>query len=123
MAASDPTNPQYGRYSGQSYAQQEYEPPYASPSPQGVDTDFADVVAERVVQRLREDKSGKIYPQTQSRDKNILRIVIAFVSILLFFPFAFLFLIMVGGTAGWISFAGVGFTIFVLSLVTLDKIK
>lgn len=120
--ASEPLDSNYGRYTAQSYTQQEYEPPYAS-SPQGFDDNFADAVAERVVQRLREDKTGKIYPQAQPRDKNMLRIIIAIFFILMFFPFAFLFLIMVGGMGGWIAFGFVGFTIFVTIFVLLDKIK
>lgn len=120
--ANEPLDSNYGRYTAQSYTQQEYEPPYAS-SPQGFDDNFADAVAERVVQRLREDKIGKIYPQAQPRDKNMLRIIIAIFFILMFIPFAFLFLIMVGGMGGWIAFGFVGFTIFVTIFVLLDKIK
>ncbi len=120
--ANEPPDSNYGRYTAQSYTQQEYEPPYAS-SPQGFDDNFADAVAERVVQRLRQEPSGKIYPQAQPRDKNILRIIIAIFFILMFIPFAFLFLIMVGGMGGWIAFGFVGFTIFVTIFVLLDKIK
>ena len=126
---NEPLDASYGHYTGsgsgmesQSYTQQEYEPPYAS-SPQGFDDSFADAVAERVVQRLRQEPIGKVYSQPPTRDKNMLRLITAVFFILMFIPFAFFFLIMVGGMGGWIAFGFVGFTIFVTIFVLLDKIK
>jgi len=122
--ASEPldSNSNYGRYTAQSYTQQEYEPPYAS-SPQGFDENFADAVAERVVQRLRQEPIGKVYTQPPTRDKNILRLIAAVIFTFMFFPVAFLFLIMIGGVGGLVGFCIAGFTIFVLAVVVIDKIK
>ncbi len=122
--SSEPLDSNYGQYTGnQSYAQQQYAPSYTSPTP-AFDDDFADAVAQRVVQRLKmEEPGGKVYPQQQPHDKNILRIIMAIVSLFMFFPFAFFFLIMIGGTAGLVGFCITGFTIFVVVLVVLDKIK
>ncbi len=121
--SSEPLDSSYGQYTGnQAYDQQQYAPPFASPSP-AFDDDFADAVAQRVVQRLKmEEPDGKIHPQ-QTPDKNVLRIIMAIISMLLFFPFAFFFLIMIGGVSGLVGFCIVGFTIFVTVLVVLDKIK
>ncbi len=122
--SSEPLDSNYGQYTGnQSYAQQEYAPPYTSPTP-AFDDDFADALAQRVVQRLKmEEPGGKVHPQQQPPDKNILRIIMALVSLFMFFPFAFFFLIMIGGTSGLVGFCIADFTIFVVVLVVLDKIK
>jgi uncharacterized BrkB/YihY/UPF0761 family membrane protein len=106
----------------QSYSQQHYEPPLEAPT-SAFDDDFADAVAERVVQRLRMDSANKIYPQPQQHDKNVLRAILAIVSILLLLPFAFLFVIMVGGTTGWLSFSVACLTIFIIAVVAIDKVK
>ena len=119
--ASEPLDSNYGRYTAQSYSQQEYEPSYVPP--QGLDDSFADAVAERVVQRLRQEPLGNVYHQAPVRDKNMLRLITAVFFILMFIPFAFFFLIVVGGMGGWIAFGFVGFTIFVTIFVLLDKIK
>ncbi len=119
--ASEPLDSNYGHYTAQSYAQQEYEPPYVSP--QGFDDNFADAVAERVVQRLRQEPLGNANPRPSAPDKNVLRLITAVIFTFMFLPFAFFFLIMIGGTAGLVGFCIAGFTIFVTVLVLLDKIK
>ena len=122
--SSEPLDSSYGQYTGnQSFDQQQYAPSYTSPTP-AFDDDFADAVAQRVVQQLKmEEPGGKVYPQQHTADKNVLRIIVALVSMFMFFPFAFFFLIMIGGAAGLVGFCIVGFTIFVTVLVVLDKIK
>jgi hypothetical protein len=115
----------YGRYEEQqAYAQQGHETPYRQTSKgETLDDDFVDAVSERIVQRLRQETAGKIYPQPQQFDKNILRMVMAVISMLILVLFAFLFLIVVGGSTGWISFAIGSFIIFLIAAVAIDKVK
>ena len=115
----------YGRYEEhQAYTQQQYETPYGqTPKGESVDDDFAEAVAERIVQRLRQETAGKVYPQPQQLDKNILRTVLALISMVILVLFAFLFVIVVGGSTGWISFAIGSFIIFLIAAVAIDKVK
>ena len=115
----------YGRYEEQqAYTQQRYETPYRQTSKgETLDDDFVDVVSERIVQRLRQETAGKVYPQPQQFDKNILRTVLALISMVILVLFAFLFVIIVGGSTGWISFAIGSFVIFLIAAVAIDKVK
>ncbi len=120
----------YGRYEEhQAYTQQRYEPPYEhTPKGETLDDDFVDAVSERIVQRLRQETAGKVYPQPKQLDKNILSMVMAVISMLMLVFFAFLFVIFVGGTTGWISFAIAGCVIcliaaFSIAAVAVDKVK
>jgi hypothetical protein len=85
-------DPDYGRYEGTqtSSARQQFETSYE--------------------QELREGPSGKVYPRT--RDKTtILRLALPVISLALLVLFGLLFVVVVGGTAGWISFAAACFVI------------
>ena len=115
----------YGRYEEhQAYTQQRYEPPYEhTQKGETLDDDFVDAVSERIVQRLRQETAGKVYPQQKQLDKNILRMVMAVISMLILVLFAFLFVIVVGGSTGWISFAIGSFIIFLIAAVAIDKVK
>ncbi len=115
----------YGRYEEhQAYTQQRYEPPYGhTPKGETLDDDFVDAVSERIVQRLRQETAGKVYPQPQQLDKNILRMVMAVISMLMLIFFAFLFVIVLGGSTGWISFAIASFIVFLIAAVAIDKVK
>jgi hypothetical protein len=79
-------DPDYGRYEGNqtSSARQQYETSDA--------------------QELREGPSGKVYPPLRDMT-TILRLALPVISLLLLVLFGLLFVVVVGGTAGWISFA------------------
>src|SRR5690349_6463262 len=80
----------YRRYEGNqtSSARQEYEPTYD--------------------QDVREGSSGKVYPR--SRDKmNMLRFVVPAIALVLLLLFGDLFVVVVGGMAGVISFVAACF--------------
>ena len=115
----------YGRYEEQqAYAQQSYETPYRETAKgEPLDDDFVEAVSERIVQRLRQETAGKVYPQPQQFDKNILRTVLALISMVILVLFAFLFVIVVGGSTGWISFAIGSFILFLIAAVAIDKVK
>lgn len=115
----------YGHYEEhQAYTQQQYETPYGqTPKGETLDDDFVDAVSERIVQRLRQETAGKVYPQPQQLDKNILRISLAIIALLMVALFAFLFVIVAGGSTGWISFAIGSFIVFLIAAVAIDKVK
>ncbi len=115
----------YGRYEEQqAYAHQGYETPYRQTSKgETLDDDFVEAVSERIVQRLRQEMAGKVYPQPQQFDKNMLRIALALISMVILVLFAFLFVIVVGGSTGWISFAVGSFIVFLIAAVAIDKVK
>ena len=115
----------YGRYEEQqAYAQQGHETPYRQTSKgETLDDDFVEAVSERIVQRLRQETAGKVYPQPQQFDKNILRTAMGLISMFIQVLFAFLFVIIVGGTTGWISFAIGSFILFLITVVAIDKVK
>jgi hypothetical protein len=106
------------------YEEQQYDTSYERPSKsETVDDDFVEAVADRIVQRLRQGTAGKVYPQPRQLDKNLLRIALAIISLSLLVLFAFLFVIVVGGSTGWVSFAIGSFVVFLIAVVTIDKIK
>jgi hypothetical protein len=84
--------PAYGRYEGNqtSSARQHYETSYE--------------------QELREGLSGKVYPRPRD-NTTILRLALPVISLGLLLLFGLLFVVVVGGTAGWISFAAACFVI------------
>ena len=125
MQQQDQSSSSYGQYNEQqAYSQQQYDTSYGRPSKgETLDDDFVDAVSERIVQRLRQETLGKVYPQPQTFDKNILRIALALISMAILVLFAFLFVFVVGGSTGWISFAIGSFIIFLIAVVTIDKVK
>jgi hypothetical protein len=73
-------------------------------------------------QEAREGLSGKVYPLP--RDKtNILRFLLAVIALGLILLFGLLFVVRIGGTTGWASFAVAGFVIMVITGVSIDKIR
>jgi Fe2+ transport system protein B len=125
MPQQEQSSSTYGRYEEQqAYTQQQYGTSSERPSKgEAVDDDFVEAVAERIVQRLRQETAGKVYPQPRQLDKNLLRISLAIIALLLLVLFAFLFVIVVGGSTGWISFAIGSFVVFLIVVATMDKIK
>jgi hypothetical protein len=115
----------YGRYEEQqAYAQQQYETPYRQTSKgETLDDEFVEALSERIVQRLRQETAGKVYPQPQQFGGNFQRIALALISLVILVLFAFLFVIVVGGSTGWISFAIGSFIVFLITAVAIDKVK
>jgi len=93
----------YGGYEGNqtSHADQHYETSYE--------------------QELREGPAGKAYPLPRD-NKNILRFALAVISMVLLLLFGLLFVVLIGGTAGWISFAAASLAILTIAAVGIDKI-
>src|SRR5215471_11370714 len=91
-AVHQQVEPDYGRYEGQqtSPARQEYEPSYE--------------------QELREGPSGKVYPRSHDT-MNTLRFVVPAIALVLLLLFGYLFVVVVGGLAGVISFVAACFVI------------
>jgi hypothetical protein len=89
-------DPDYGRYEGNqtSSARQHYETSYE--------------------QELRGEPSGKVYPlpRDNTNIRGLLWFVVAIVALL---AFAVVCLVIVGGTAGWISFCAASFAIMTLA--------
>jgi hypothetical protein len=85
-------DPDYGRYEGNqtSSARQQYETSDA--------------------QESREGPSGKVYPLPRD-NTNILHFALAVISLCLLLIFGLIFVVVVGGAAGWISFASACFAI------------
>ncbi len=110
----------YGRYE----EQQAYETPYGQTSKgETLEDEFVEAVAERIVQRLRQETAGKVYPQPQQFGGNVQRFALALIAMVILVLFAFLFVIVVGGTTGWISFAIGSFILFLITVVAIDKVK
>ena len=97
-------DPDYGRYEGNqtSSARKQYEASYD--------------------QDLREGLVGKVYPLPRD-NKNMLRFALAVISMVMLLLFGLLFVVFIGGTAGWISFAAASLAIFIIAAVGIDKIK
>ena len=97
-------DPDYGRYEGNqtSSARQHYETSYE--------------------QEAREGLSGKVYPLPRD-NTNILRFLLAVIALGLILLFGLLFVVRIGGTTGWASFAVAGFVIMVITGVSIDKIR
>ena len=96
--------PTYGRYEGNqtSSASQQYETFYE--------------------QELREGPVGKVY-QLPRDNKNMLRFALAVIAMVFLLLFGILFVVFIGGTAGWISFGAASLATFIIAAVGIDKIK
>jgi hypothetical protein len=103
-AIYQPVDPVYGSYEGNqtSSARYHYETSYE--------------------QEAREGLSGKVYPLPRD-NTNILRFLLAVIALGLILLFGLLFVVMIGGTTGWASFAVAGFVIMVITGVSIDKIR
>ena len=97
-------DPEYGRYeeTRTSSARQHYETSYE--------------------QELREGPSGKVYPLPRD-NTNTLRFALAVIALGLILLFGLLFVIVVGGSTGWASFAVACIAIFIITGVGIDKIR
>jgi hypothetical protein len=70
---------------------------------------------------VREGPSGKAYPLP--RDKtNILRFALAVIALGLILLFGLLFVVIIGGSTGWASFAVACFAIMMIAGIGMDKI-
>jgi hypothetical protein len=96
-------NPTYGRYEENqtSSSHQQYETLYA--------------------QGLRGEQDGKMYPLPRD-NKNVLRFALAVISLAMLLLFGLLFVVLVGGTAGWVSFAAACLAILTIAAVGIEKI-
>lgn len=93
----------YGAYEGQqAEVHQEYETTYT--------------------QEQRDGGSGKI-PAPRRDMRNMYRLTLAIMSMLMLIPFALLFVVFVGGSQGWICFGIAAAAIFLISVVAIDKIQ
>jgi hypothetical protein len=98
------TGPAYGRYDGTqtSSARQHYETSNE--------------------QELREGPSGKVYPLPRD-NTNILRFALAVISLGLLLLFGLLFVVMIGGTVGWASFAVACIALFIIGGVGIVSLR
>jgi hypothetical protein len=95
----------YGGYEGnQAHAHQYYDPSYEQPLKEGPGA------------------GGKVYPEPRD-SKNLFHLAIFLISMVTLLLCAVLFIFFLGGTGGWISFAVAAFVIFLIAVVTMDKIK
>ena len=103
-AIYQPVDPVYGSYEGNqtASARQQYETSYE--------------------QEAREGLSGKVYPLPRD-NTNILRFLLAVIALGLILLFGLLFVVRIGGTTGWASFAVACFVIMVITGVSIDKIR
>ena len=103
-AIYQPVDPVYGSYEGNqtSSARYHYETSYE--------------------QEVREGLSGKVYPLPRD-NANILRFFLAMIALGLILLFGLLFVVRIGGTTGWASFAVACFAIMVITLGSLEKIR
>ena len=70
----------------------------------------------------RETTAQKVYPQQQNR-KNMFRLGMFLVAMVMLLLFALLFIFFLGGTGGWISFCVAAGVIFLLAVIVIDKIE
>ena len=73
-------------------------------------------------QDLREGPSGKVYPLPRD-NTNILCFALAVIALGLILLFGLLFVIGIGGTTGWASFAVACFAILIIAAVGIIAIK
>jgi hypothetical protein len=97
-------DPDYGRYEGNqtSSASPHYETSYE--------------------QDVREGPSGKVYPLPRDRT-NILRFILAVIALGLVLLFGLLFVVFIGGTIGWASFAVACIAILLIAGVGINSVK
>ena len=72
-------------------------------------------------QDLREGPSGKVYSLPRD-NTNILRFALAVISLGLILLFGLLFVVFIGGTTGWASFAVACLAILMIAGIGMDKI-
>lgn len=72
-------------------------------------------------QEQHEGLSSKVYPQPRD-NKNLLRFALAVVAMVMILLCGVLFVVLVGGTGGWISFASACLAIFIIAAIGIDKI-
>jgi hypothetical protein len=70
----------------------------------------------------RETTGEKVYPQQYNR-KNMFRLGMFMVAMIMLLLFALLFIFFLGGTGGWISFCVAAGVIFLLAVIVIDKIE
>lgn len=68
------------------------------------------------------ETSAKIYPLPPDR-KNLFRFLLVLFAMVIILVLAFICLLAVGGTGGWISFISVSFIVFLMIAVALDKFQ
>jgi hypothetical protein len=73
-------------------------------------------------QTLKETTGEKVYPQQYNR-KNMFRLGMFMVAMVMLLLFALLFIFALGGTGGWVSFCVAAGVIFLLTVVVIDKIE
>ena len=103
-AMHEQAGPAYGRYEGNqtSSAHQHNETSYE--------------------QEVREGPSGKVYPLPRD-NKNILRFALAVIALGLLLLFGLLFVVVIGGTTGWASFAVACIAILLIAGVGINSVK
>jgi len=104
-AIYQPVDPVYGSYEGNQTSSARYH--YEKTSYE---------------QEAREGLSGKVYPLPHD-NTNILRFFLAVIALGLILLFGLLFVVRIGGTTGWASFAVADFVIMVITGVSIDKIR
>jgi hypothetical protein len=97
-------DPAFGRYEGNqtSSARHHYETSYE--------------------QELREGPSGKVYPLPRD-NTNILRFTLAVIALGLILLFGLLFIVVIGGTTGWASFAVACIATFIIAGLGISSVK
>ena len=73
-------------------------------------------------QDLREGPFGKVYPLPPD-NKNLLRFALALIALGLILLFGLLFIVVIGGTTGWPSFAVACIAIFIIARVGINSVK
>ena len=97
-------DPAYGRYEGKQTSSARH---------------YSETSSE---QDWREGPSGKVYPLP--RDKtNILRFALAVIALGLILLFGLLFVVIIGGTTGWASFAVACIATFIIAGVGIVSLK
>src|SRR5215470_137628 len=102
-AMHEQAGPDYGRYEGNQtgVSRQQYETSYE--------------------QELREGPSGKVYPRPHD-NTIILRFALAVIALGLILLFGLLFVVAVGGTTGWASFAVACLAILIIAGVGIASL-
>ncbi|HEX6555911.1 MAG TPA: hypothetical protein VF026_24340 [Ktedonobacteraceae bacterium] len=103
-AIDQQAGPEYGRYEGNS----------TSSTRQHDETSNE--------QELKEGPSGKVYPLPRD-NTNILRFTLALISLGLLLLFGLLFVVMIGGTVGWASFAVACFALFAIAGIGITSLR
>lgn len=81
-----------------------------------------EVSESRYEQTPGEEPREKVYPLV-SDNKNMQRLLWFVVAMVALLAFAGICLVVVGGTAGWISFVAASFTIMVIASTAVSNIK